>query len=168
MLQGGIRYAPLLRLLLLSSTSCLGGVADSTLSPYYCPAARKRGISVAQCGLVISARFITQIFFMLLFGRLMRNLGARKIYSIGVVMCCTFNIIFGTLDWVNNNDLYFVLSFIYVILSTVGDAGIFCSVYVLAAEENVFKNVLVMLLRITSNYNIVKEDQIKIPPLLGY
>ena len=124
------------RFFLLAVTSCLGGVADSVMSPYFCPLAREHGMGSTMCGMVISARFGTQIVFLLLFGQLMRNFGARKIYMASVAMCATFNMLLATVVLIKNDQLFTVLSFLFVILSTIGDAGIFCSIYVLAGQEN--------------------------------
>merc|ERR1719206_754136 len=84
------------------------------------------------CGMVISARFATQIIFLLIFGKVMRKLGARKIYMGSVAMCATFNMLLATVELIDNDNLFTTLSFLFVILATIGDAGIFCSIYVLA------------------------------------
>ena len=131
------RYQGVLRFLLLASQSCLGGVADSVMSPYYCPLAREHGLGTSMCGMVISARFATQIVFLLIFGQIMRKLGARKIYMGSVVMCATFNMLLATVDLIDNDNLFTTLSFLFVILATIGDAGIFCSIYVLAGQEHI-------------------------------
>jgi len=131
------KYQGVVRFLLLATQSCLAGVADSVMSPYYCPLAREHGLGASMCGMVISARFATQIVFLLIFGQVMRKLGARKIYMASVVICATFNMLLATVDMIDNDDLFTVLSFLFVILATVGDAGIFCSIYVLAGQEHI-------------------------------
>jgi len=130
------KYRGLLRFLLLATQSCLGGVVDSILSPYFCPVARQHGLGSAMCGMVISARFATQIIFLLIFGKVMRKLGARKIYMGSVAMCATFNMLLATVGMIEDDKLFTVFSFIFVILSTIGDAGIFCSIYLLAGQEH--------------------------------
>ena len=124
-----------MRLLLLATTSMLGGVADSVMSPYFCPLARSRGFGASTCGHVISARFCTQIVFILLFGRLMRRVGAWRIYLSAVAICSVFNTMFSLVDLVTSPAAFLVTSVVMVVLSTVGDAGIFCSIYVLAGQE---------------------------------
>jgi len=124
-----------IRFLLLAAQSCLGGVADSAMSPYYCPVAREHGLGSSMCGMVISARFATQIVFLLKFGPVMRYYGARRIYMASVAICATFNLLLATVEIVEDDHLFTVLSFLFVILATIGDAGIFCSIYVLAGQE---------------------------------
>jgi len=123
------------RLLLLASTSGLGGIADSVMSPYFCPLARKYGFGNDTCGHIISARFCTQIVFILLFGRLMRNYGATRIYLLAVAICSVFNTLFFIVSHVASSNVFLGLSLVLVVLSTVGDAGIFCSIYVLAGQQ---------------------------------
>ena len=89
----------------------------------------------AKCGLVISARFGTQIVFMLLFGRLMRNIGARKIYMASVAMFATFNLMLATIVLIKNDQVFMILSFLFVILNAIGDSGIFSSIYVISGQE---------------------------------
>ena len=124
-----------LRFLLLATTSCLGGVADSVMSPFFCPLAREHGMGSTMCGLVISARFGTQIVFMLLFGWLMRNIGARKIYMASVAMFATFNLMLATIVLIKNDQVFMILSFLFVILNAIGDSGIFSSIYVISGQE---------------------------------
>ena len=133
---GSGKYRGVLRFLLLATQSCLGGVVDSVLSPYFCPVARQHGLGSVLCGVVISARFATQILFLLIFGKVMRTLGARTIYMGSVAMCATFNMLLATVDMIEDKNLFTALSFIFVILSTIGDAGIFCSIYILAGQEH--------------------------------
>jgi len=123
------------RMLLLSATSALGGIADSVMSPYFCPLARKYGFGSDTCGHILSARFCTQFVFMLLFGRLMRNYGATRIYLLAIVICSVFNTLLFIVSHVNNSNVFLGLSILLLVLSTVGDAGIFCSINVLAGQQ---------------------------------
>ena len=115
---------------------------------------RKYGFGSDTCGHIISARFFTQvgefyylfhillalpfvqIIFILLFGRMMRNHGATKIYLLAVAICSLFNTFFSVVDLVNSSQVFLGLSIALVVLSTVGDAGIFCSIYVLAGQHD--------------------------------
>ena len=115
---------------------------------------RKYGFGSDTCGHIISARFFTQvcgfyylfhilpplpfvqIIFILLFGRMMRNQGATKIYLLAVAICSLFNTFFFVVDLVNSSQVFLGLSIALVVLSTVGDAGIFCSIYVLAGQHD--------------------------------
>ena len=61
--------------------------------------------------------------------------GAKKIYFLAVTICSIFNCLFFLVGLVSQPTVFLVLSTSLVILSTIGDAGIFCSIYVLAAQE---------------------------------
>ena len=71
---------------------------------------------------------LAQIVFILLFGRLMRNYGATRIYLLAVAICSVFNTLFFIVSLVANTKVFLGLSIVLVVLSTVGDAGIFCSI----------------------------------------
>ena len=151
------------RMLLLASTSGLGGVADSVMSPYFCPLARSFETSIftfksqkiwfwvrhlwthhiskiLHSGWNFLLDFLylpslVQIVFILLFGRLMRNCGATRIYLLAVAICSVFNTLFFIVSHVADSKVFLGLSIVVVVLSTVGDAGIFCSIYVLAGQQ---------------------------------
>ena len=129
-------HTGIVRFFLLATISCLAGVADSVMSPYFCPLARQHGMGSTMCGLVISARFGTQLVFLLVFGQSMRRFGARKIYMASVAICATFNMLLATTALIKNDQMFTILSFLFVILSVAGDGGIFCSIYLLAGQEN--------------------------------
>ena len=78
---------------------------------------------------------LVQIVFILLFGRLMRNYGATRIYLMAVAICSVFNTLFFIVSLVANTKVFLGLSIVLVVLSTLGDAGIFCSIYVLAGQQ---------------------------------
>ena len=123
------------RMVLLCSTACLGGVADSVMSPFLCPELRQRGLSSTACGLLISARFATQIIFLLVFGGLMQRLGAVRLFLASAAAAALFNCLLATAVLVrDNNPLFLAVCLTFLVLSTVGDAGIFCSVYMLARQ----------------------------------
>ena len=65
----------------------------------------------------------------------MRNYGATRIYLLAVAICSVFNTLFFIVNHVANSKVFLGLSLVLVVLSTVGDAGIFCSIYVLAGQQ---------------------------------
>ena len=65
----------------------------------------------------------------------MRNYGAIRIYLLAVAICSVFNTLFFIVSHVANSKVFLGLSLVLVVLTTVGDAGIFCSIYVLAGQQ---------------------------------
>ena len=134
-MAGRVRMAGRARMALLCSTACLGGVADSVMSPFLCPELRQRGLSSTACGLLISARFATQIIFLLVFGGLMQRLGAVRLFLTSAAAAALFNCLLATAVLVrDNNPLFLAVCLTFLVFSTIGDAGIFCSVYMLARQ----------------------------------
>ena len=65
----------------------------------------------------------------------MSSCGATRIYILAVAICSVFNTLFFIVGLVANSKVFLGLSIVLVVLSTVGDAGIFCSIYVLAGQQ---------------------------------
>ena len=124
------------RLMALMAVSCLAGVTDSVMSPYLCPEVRaKTGSEEAGlCGLMISARFATHILLILVWASLMARLGARLILVTSVMMCGLANMALASVVLVSNPQTFTLLTFILLIVSMIGDSGVFSSVYVLAGQ----------------------------------
>ena len=121
----------------LMTVSCLAGVTDSSMSPYFCPLVRSRTDGAnTMCGIMISVRFATQIIFVLVFGQLMSRVGAARIFVISVLTCGLFNMCFSSVVLVTDSSAFTFLSFIFLIGSMIGDSGVFCSIYVLAAQTS--------------------------------
>ena len=118
------------------AVSCLAGVTDSVMSPYLCPEVRaKTGSEEAGlCGLMISARFATHILLILVWASLMARLGARLILVTSVMMCGLANMALASVVLVSNPQTFTLLTFILLIVSMIGDSGVFSSVYVLAGQ----------------------------------
>ena len=125
-----------LRLMALMSVSCLAGVTDSVMSPYLCPEVRTRTGSeeAGLCGLMISARFATHILLILVWAGLMARLGARLILVTSVMVCGLANMALASVVLVTNPQTFTILTFSLLIISMIGDSGVFSSVYVLAGQ----------------------------------
>ena len=124
------------RLMGLMAVSCLAGVTDSVMSPYLCPEVRaKTGSEEAGlCGLMISARFATHILLILVWASLMARLGARLILVTSVMVCGLANMALASVVLVSNPQTFTLLTFTLLIVSMIGDSGVFSSVYVLAGQ----------------------------------
>ena len=131
MLRSGVA-----RLMSLMSVSCLAGVTDSVMSPYLCPEVRARTGSpeAGLCGLMISARFATHILLILVWAELVTRLGARTILVTSAMVCGLANLALASVVLVSDSQTFTVLTFLCLILSMVGDSGVFSSVYVLAGQ----------------------------------
>ena len=124
------------RLMALMSVSCMAGVTDSVMSPYLCPEVRaKTGSEEAGlCGLMISARFGTHILLILVWAGLTARLGARLILVTSVMVCGLSNMALASVVLVSSPQTFTILTFSLLILSMIGDSGVFSSVYVLAGQ----------------------------------
>ena len=128
----------LLVLLCLVTHASLAGLTDSVMSPYLCPLVRQHtqgGDTL--CGLIISARFGTHIVFILLLGQVISRVGARRMFLTSVGICALFNMILSSIVWIEDDDTFTALTFLFIILSMIGDSGVFCTIYVLAGKTSV-------------------------------
>ena len=65
----------------------------------------------------------------------MKKLGARRIFLLSTALSSIFNTTFFLVDFVSSEEIFLSLSVILISLISLGDAGIFCSNYVLAAQQ---------------------------------
>ena len=125
----------LLVLLCLLTQAFLAGLTDSVMSPYLCPVVRHHtGGGDTLCGLIISARFGTHIIFILLLGQIISRVGARRMFLVSVGICALFNMTLSCVDWIEDDKTFTALTFLFIILSMIGDSGVFCSIYLLAGK----------------------------------
>ena len=80
-------------------------------------------------------KMASQIFATLFLGHMMKKLGSRRIFLISTAVTAIFNTSFFVVDLVSGGDLFIIISVILICLTSLGDAGIFCSNYVLAAKQ---------------------------------
>ena len=66
----------------------------------------------------------------------MKTLGARRIFLLSAAVTSVFNTAFFAVDLVSSGSLFLALSVTLICLTSLGDAGIFCSNYVLAAQQS--------------------------------
>ena len=69
-------------------------------------------------------------------GYIMKKLGARRIFLLSAAVTSVFNTTFFAVDLVSSGNLFLGLSVTLICLTSLGDAGIFCSNYVLAAQQS--------------------------------
>ena len=69
-------------------------------------------------------------------GYIMKKLGARRIFLLSALVTSVFNTTFFAVDLVSSGNLFLALSVTLICLTSLGDAGIFCSNYVLAAQQS--------------------------------
>ena len=67
---------------------------------------------------------------------MMKRLGARSIFLLSAAVSSIFNTAFFAVDLLLSEKVFLVLSVILISLTSLGDAGIFCSNYVLAAQQS--------------------------------
>ena len=65
----------------------------------------------------------------------MKKVGARRIFLLSAAVTSIFNTAFFAVDLVSDEKLFLALSVTLICLASLGDAGIFCSNYVLAAQQ---------------------------------
>ena len=65
----------------------------------------------------------------------MKKVGARRIFLLSAAVTSIFNTAFFAVDLVSSEKLFLALSVTLLCLASLGDAGIFCSNYVLAAQQ---------------------------------
>ena len=125
----------LLVLLCLITHASLAGLTDSVMSPYLCPLVRHHtqgGDTL--CGLIISARFATHIVFVLVLGQAVAALGAARMLVTSALLCGLANMLLASVELVTPATTFTLLCFTFLVLSMVADSGVFCSIYVLAAQ----------------------------------
>ena len=123
------------RLAALMAVSCVAGATDSVMSPYLCPLVRARtGAGASLCGLMISARFATHIVFVLVLGQAVAALGAARMLVTSALLCGLANMLLASVALVTHATTFTLLCFAFLVLSMVADSGVFCSIYVLAAQ----------------------------------
>ena len=66
---------------------------------------------------------------------MMKKLGAQRIFLLSAAVTSIFNTAFFAVDLVSREMLFLALSVTLICLASLGDAGIFCSNYVLAAQQ---------------------------------
>ena len=84
---------------------------------------------------MIIVRYFPQIFATLFLGYTMKKVGARRIFLLSAAVTSIFNTAFFAVDLVSSEKLFLALSVSLICLASLGDAGIFCSNYVLAAQQ---------------------------------
>ena len=123
------------RLAALMAVSCVAGATDSVMSPYLCPLVRARtGAGASLCGLMISARFATHIVFVLVLGQAVARLGAARMLVTSALLCGLANMLLASVELITHATTFTLLCFTFLVLSMVADSGVFCSIYVLAAQ----------------------------------
>ena len=128
----------LLVLLCLVTHASLAGLTDSVMSPYLCPLVRQHNQGGdTLCGLIISARFATHIVFILILGQVISRVGARRMFLASVAVCALFNMALSSIVLIEDDQTFTALTFLFIILSMIGDSGVFCSIYVLAGKTSV-------------------------------
>ena len=81
-------------------------------------------------------RFATHIIFILLFGQLMSRIAARTIFLSSVAFCGLFNTALASIAFVQEQTAFTGITFLFIILSMIGDSGVFSSIYVLAGQSS--------------------------------
>ena len=66
----------------------------------------------------------------------MKKVGARRIFLLSAAVSSIFNTAFFSVDLLSTKKLFLAVSVILISLTSLGDAGIFCSNYVLAAQQS--------------------------------
>ena len=85
---------------------------------------------------MIIVQYFPQIFATLFLGYMMKKVGARRIFLLSAAVTSIFNTAFFVVDLVSSEKLFLALSVSLTCLASLGDAGIFCSNYVLAAQQS--------------------------------
>jgi len=122
-------------LALLAITQLLGGLTFSLLSPFYTEEATQKGLSVTQCSSVYGSAFVTTIIFSPIFGKYIEAIGSRKLFLYGTFSAGATNVLFGFLQWIDDQNLFLALSLCIRIVSAIGESAFFSSIYPLITTD---------------------------------
>lgn len=122
-------------LTLLAITQLLGGLTFSLLSPFYTEEATQKGLSVTQCSWVYGSAFVTTIVFSPIFGKYIEVIGSRKLFLYGTFLAGATNVLFGFLQWIEDQNLFLALSLSIRIVSAIGESAFFSSIYPLITKD---------------------------------
>ena len=69
-----------------------------------------QGLSVTQCSWVYGSAFVTTIVFSPIFGKYIEVIGSRKLFLYGTFLAGATNVLFGFLQWIEDQNLFLALS----------------------------------------------------------
>ena len=69
-----------------------------------------QGLSVTQCSWVYGSAFVTTIVFSPIFGKYIEAIGSRKLFLYGTFLAGATNVLFGFLQWIEDQNLFLALS----------------------------------------------------------
>lgn len=115
-------------------SSFLGGIVVSILTPFYTKVAVHKGVNVSEAGVVFGMANIVEIIFTPIFGKYLGKYQAYRIFLIGLFICGVANILFGSLQWINDKVMFLALSVALRSISAIGEAAFMTSIYSLATR----------------------------------
>ncbi|XP_074598642.1 MFS-type transporter SLC18B1-like isoform X2 [Brevipalpus obovatus] len=95
----------------------------SIIAPFFPYEVSLRGQSTYISGLIFSVYSITVVFSSAIFGRLSPYIGPRLMLIVGTFISGTANIVFGLLDYINDDTAFIVLCFVVRIIEALGAAS---------------------------------------------
>lgn len=95
----------------------------SIIAPFFPLEASLRGQSTYIAGLVFSTYSLTVVIASVFFGPLSAHIGPKFMLLAGIAIAGTANIIFGLLDFINNDTTFIALCFIIRIIEALGAAS---------------------------------------------
>lgn len=122
-------------MVLLGLAQFLGGLTYSLLSSFYTEEATKKGLSFTQCGLVYGSLFVTIIIFSPLLSKyIIDRIGSRQLFLSGTFLAGGCTALFGTLQLIDDANLFFGLSLAIRVVSAIGESAFFCAIYPLVTR----------------------------------
>eukprot|EP00331_Platyophrya_macrostoma_P010163 CAMPEP_0176429998 /NCGR_PEP_ID=MMETSP0127-20121128/14010_1 /TAXON_ID=938130 /ORGANISM="Platyophrya macrostoma, Strain WH" /LENGTH=454 /DNA_ID=CAMNT_0017811841 /DNA_START=1 /DNA_END=1365 /DNA_ORIENTATION=+ len=109
--------------------------AHSNLAPFFPDRAMKKGLSQTEVGAIFSASPIGSFLLSFVFGKQMMKIGRKRLMTLGICMEATAVFTFGFIDFLEDKQLYFIISYCSRLLMGIGLTGFGTASYAFAAAH---------------------------------
>jgi len=111
------------------------GVSATHLVPIFPSAALSRGVSVSQSGIILGFAFIPVLVFTPFAGKLIGCFGAKKLFTISILINAAQSVGFGFLNYVQDGTAFFWISLSLRILTALAESLVTPTGYILGMQQ---------------------------------
>ena len=116
--------------LILCVSLLLCGISSSLVNPFLTEESLSRGVTVAQCGIIIGIKFFANVFSSFMVGNFMGgSISARRVLICGLLIVSVCNSLFSLLYFIGEPVSYMIISISLRIFLALGETSIIVSGY---------------------------------------
>ena len=114
----------------------LSGISSSILNSFFPMESLSKGISIAQCGLIIGIKFFANVLSSFMVGSIMGVfISARVVLICGLILVFANNTLFSFLYFIDDPTIYMTTSIILRVFLALGETAVIISGYSLAGKQ---------------------------------